>query len=174
MISLKLEGLSGVVEKMQENWLEASQMDKIVKRAAEPLVQRIKEGYIAGGHSKTGDLVQSIEAFQRSRRAKDPYFTYYVGPSYTGGRNALFSRGGNAAHLLEFGTVDRFRANTKKGGVSLGKGRIYGAKYSTGKVKGYGVIRRSRDQYANQGIEFMKTEILALIKAEAKKRGLST
>jgi hypothetical protein len=176
MISYKIEGLDSMIADLQqsENWLETDKIDAIVQRAALPLVQKIKEGYMAGGHNKTGALVNSIEAFKRSRKSRDPYFTYYVGPRYSNSKS-LLSMGGNAAHLLEFGTVERFRANSKKGGlgksskgVRTGLSSVYGAKHSTGRVKAYGVIRRAYDEYSPAGIAFLKESIVSLIIASSK------
>jgi hypothetical protein len=179
MISFKIEGLHDLITDLQnvEGWLEPSEIDSIVQRAAMPLVQKIKEGYISGGHEKTGALVNSIEAFQSSRKKNDPYFTYYVGPRYTS-RKGLISYGGNAAHLLEYGTVERHRADHAKGGMgktykrqSTGLSAVYGATNRTGKVQAYGVIRKAYDEYSQQGIEFMKVQILSLIKSSAQKIG---
>ena len=56
MINYKIEGLDSMISDLQqsENWLEVDKIDSIVQRAAMPLVQKIKEGYMAGGHSKSG------------------------------------------------------------------------------------------------------------------------
>ena len=62
--------------------------------------------------------------------------------------------------MLEYGTVERFRANSKSGGVGktlkgkkTGLRGVYGAKISTGRVRSYGVIRRAYDEYSQKGIE---------------------
>ena len=162
----------------QETWIEPDKIDAIVHEAAMPVVKRLKEEYsITWGKSKSAlkydksfDLTNSVEAFRRNRKKGEPFFTYYVGPRYTGGKS-LISYGGNAAHLLEFGTAPRFRANTGKGGASV-KGRVYGAKHSTGYVKPYGIIRKAYDEYKGVGIEFMKSKINSLIKEQAKLKGL--
>ena len=173
MISVKIEGLDKIIADFQhiENWVDVVKINDIVEQAAEPLVQRIKDGYIAAGHRKTGALVNSIESFARRRKGnRDPFFTYYVGPRYTS-RKGLVSYGGNAAHLLEYGTAERFRADTKKGGAGKKQGlsKVYGATHSTGKVVGTGVIRKAYDQYSPIGISFLKAKILALLIAESKK-----
>ena len=178
MITIKIEGLNEVINKFKDDvFISPNEYDSIVKKAAEPLVNKIKSNYIARGHKKTGALVNSIEAFQRKRKGKrDPFFTYYVGPRYTSGRS-LFSYGGNAAHLLEYGTAERYRANVKAGGVGKKQGlkSVYGAKLSTGKVNKptIGVIRQSYDEYKGIGIAFIKSQITNLILAKARQKGLA-
>jgi len=175
MISLKLQGFSEVINKLKDvnGWIPASSIDAIVKGVATPLVERIKSGYVAGGHKKTGALVSSIMAFKRKRKGNEPYFTYYVGPRY--GNQSTGSWGGNAAHLIEYGTAERFRANTKKGGVGKKQGfkGVYGAKFSTGRVKGFGVIRKAKDEYAPIGMAAMKTKMEKLIIESAKKANIA-
>jgi hypothetical protein len=178
MITIKIDGLTETINKLKaENFMPDREIEKIVERAAQPLVERIKSNYLARGHKKTGALINSIEAFKRKRKGKnDPYYTYYVGPRYTGGKS-LFSYGGNAAHLLEYGTAERYRANVKAGGVGKKQGlkSVYGAKLSTGKVDKptIGVIRQSYDEYKQAGIEFMKAQITSLIVRTAKAKGLA-
>jgi hypothetical protein len=179
MINIKIEGLEDTINKIKSiAFINDSELDGIVKKAALPLVQKIKQNYISRGHKKTGALVNSIEAFQRKRKGRnDPYFTYYVGPRYTGGKNSLFSYGGNAAHLLEYGTAERYRANVKAGGVgrSQGLSKVYGAKFSTGKVMKptIGVLRQSEDEYSNAGKAFLKAQVTSLLMDKAKQKGLA-
>lgn len=178
MITIKIEGLNEVINKFKDDvFISPNEYDNIVKKAAEPLVNKIKSNYIARGHKKTGALVNSIEAFQRKRKGKrDPFFTYYVGPRYTSSKG-LFSYGGNAAHLLEYGTAERYRANVKAGGVGKKQGlkSVYGAKLSTGKVDKptIGVIRQSYDEYKGIGIAFIKAQITSLILNKARQKGLA-
>ena len=108
------------------------------------------------------------------RLNNDPLFTYYVGPKWG---TKLF-KGGNHAVLLEYGTVERFRANTSKGGAGRTKdGRrtglksVYGPVSRTGKVRPYGVLRTSRDAAETGVINIIKTEVTALIIATARKNG---
>jgi hypothetical protein len=175
-MKLKLEGFSELINKMQDvkGWLPSSEIDSIVKSAAMPLVTQIKAGYKSGGHSNTGALSESISAFPRKRKSGDPYFTYFVGPKYGGSTN--LSAAGNAAHLLERGTVERFRADTKKGGAGRKQGLkgVYGAKHSTGKVRAFGVIRKAADMYRAKGIENMKKNVVRAIIVAAKKANIST
>ena len=68
MITIKIEGLNEVINKFKDDvFISPNEYDSIVKKAAEPLVNKIKSNYIARGHKKTGALVNSIEAFQRKR-----------------------------------------------------------------------------------------------------------
>ena len=157
-------------------WLEPTEIDKVIRSAAQPMVDAIKAGY--GANTKTGALRDSVMAFRRNRAKGEPYFTYFVGPRYTGSAS-LYSYGGNAAHLLEYGTVERFRANTKLGGVgkrvkgkSTGIKGVYGAKISTGRVKPYGVIRAAVDSTKTTSIQIMTSGINGLIRKQAKAEGL--
>ena len=151
MIGIKIEGLTETVKDMQDwtHFIDPVEMDRAVQKATAPLIRQIKDGYRSAGLVKSGALIDSIEAFQRRRKGNnDPLFTYYVGPKWG---TKLF-KGGNHAVLLEYGTVERFRANTSKGGAGRTKdGRrtglksVYGPVSRTGKVRPYGVLRTSRD-----------------------------
>ena len=172
MITVKITGITETLQRLQAiNALPHSQIMQIVEEASAPLVNKIKDNYIAAGHYKTGSLVNSIEAFRRRRKGKtDPFYTVYVGPRYTS-RTSLFSYGGNAAHLLEYGTVNRFRANKKQGGF-VGKSGKYGATYSTGRIvrPSIGVIRKSYDEMKPMIIPAMQSKIEFLILERARKR----
>ena len=181
MISIKIEGLDATINELKAfAFINDKELDNIVKRAAEPLVQKIKSNYIARGHKKTGALVNSIEAFQRKRKGKsDPFYTYYVGPRYTSGRYGLISYGGNAAHLLEYGTAERYRANVKAGGVGktykrkkTGLSAVYGATYKTGFIPKptIGVLRQSKDEYMDVGIAFLKTNVTSFLMEKARQK----
>ena len=177
MISLKIQGMEKTIQMLsQTEWLNPSEVDKIVRSAAQPMVEAIKAGY--GIHTKTGALRDSVMAFRRNRKKGEPYFTYFVGPRYTGS-SSLYSYGGNAAHLLEYGTVERYRANTKLGGVgkrfkgkATGIKGVYGAKISTGRVQAYGVIRKAVDATKPTCISILSNGMNELIKKEAKQQGL--
>ena len=177
MISMKIQGMDKTIQMLSRTeWLDPSEIDKVVRSAAQPMVEAIKAGY--GTHTKTGALRDSVMAFRRNRKKGEPYFTYFVGPRYTGSAS-LYSYGGNAAHLLEYGTVERFRANTKLGGVgkrvkgkSTGIKGVYGAKISTGRVKAYGVIRAAVDSTKPNSIEILTSGINGLIRKQAIAEGL--
>ena len=86
MITYKLTGVEEVLAELGEwtNFVSVQEVDKIVLRATEPLVEEIKSGYRASGLVKDGDLINSIDAFQRKRKgSSDPFFTYYVGPRWS-------------------------------------------------------------------------------------------
>lgn len=177
MISIKIQGMEKTIQMLsQTEWLNPSEVDKIVKSAAQPMVEAIKAGY--GKHTKTGALRDSVMAFRRNRKKGEPYFTYFVGPRYTGS-SSLYSYGGNAAHLLEYGTVERYRANTKLGGVgkrfkgkATGFKGVYGAKIKTGRVEAYGVIRRAVDATKPNIVSILSSGMNELIRREAKEKGL--
>jgi hypothetical protein len=174
---MKIQGMDKTIQMLSRTeWLEPTEIDKVIRSAAQPMVEAIKAGY--GANTKTGALRDSVMAFRRNRAKGEPYFTYFVGPRYTGS-SSLYSYGGNAAHLLEYGTVERFRANTKLGGVgkrvkgkSTGIKGVYGAKISTGKVKPYGVIRVAVDSTKPTSIQIMTSGINELIRKQARAEGL--
>jgi hypothetical protein len=174
---MKIQGMDKTIQMLSRTeWLEPTEIDKVIRSAAQPMVEAIKAGY--GANTKTGALRDSVMAFRRNRAKGEPYFTYFVGPRYTGSAS-LYSYGGNAAHLLEYGTVERFRANTKLGGVgkrvkgkSTGIKGVYGAKISTGKVKPYGVIRTAVDSTKENSIQIMTSGINELIRKQARAEGL--
>jgi hypothetical protein len=174
---MKIQGMDKTIQMLSRTeWLEPTEIDKVIRSAAQPMVEAIKAGY--GANTKTGALRDSVMAFRRNRAKGEPYFTYFVGPRYTGS-SSLYSYGGNAAHLLEYGTVERFRANTKLGGVgkrvkgkSTGIKGVYGAKISTGRVKPYGVIRAAVDSTKENSIQIMTSGINELIRKQARAEGL--
>jgi hypothetical protein len=174
---MKIQGMDKTIQMLSRTeWLEPTEIDKVIRSAAQPMVEAIKAGY--GANTKTGALRDSVMAFRRNRAKGEPYFTYFVGPRYTGSAS-LYSYGGNAAHLLEYGTVERFRANTKLGGVgkrvkgkSTGIKGVYGAKISTGRVKPYGVIRAAVDSTKPTSIQIMTSGINELIRKQARAEGL--
>jgi hypothetical protein len=174
---MKIQGMDKTIQMLSRTeWLEPTEIDKVIRSAAQPMVEAIKAGY--GANTKTGALRDSVMAFRRNRAKGEPYFTYFVGPRYTGSAS-LYSYGGNAAHLLEYGTVERFRANTKLGGIgkrvkgkSTGIKGVYGAKISTGFVKPYGVIRAAVDSTKENSIQIMTSGINELIRKQAKAEGL--
>jgi hypothetical protein len=177
MISMKIQGMDKTIQMLSRTeWLEPTEIDKVIRSAAQPMVEAIKAGY--GANTKTGALRDSVMAFRRNRAKGEPYFTYFVGPRYTGSAS-LYSYGGNAAHLLEYGTVERYRANTKLGGIgkrvkgkSTGIKGVYGAKISTGFVKPYGVIRAAVDSTKENSIQIMTSGINELIRKQARAEGL--
>lgn len=171
MIKFKISGIREIVEGIQvlDSGLPHSEIDAAVKESSLEVVRQLKANYEP--HRNTGALIASISTFQRKRKGNaDPYYTYYVGPRYGGGKNQ-FSYGGNAAHLLEWGTVDRYRANKKQGGVSLGKGRQYGAKSSTGKVAPLGIIRRTFDEARGPVSGMIADKVLDILVAKLKREG---
>lgn len=150
MITYKIEGIKEMIDSIKsDSWIDGDRIDKVVQKASLEFKNYLKAAYTK--HMVTGALVDSIETFRRTRKGvKDPFFTYYVGPRYTaGGKGLRVSYGGNAAHLLEYGTVDRYRANLKEGGVGKKQGfrQVYGAKISTGKMPAFGIIRTTVDKY---------------------------
>lgn len=174
-VSFKVEGLDKLVAQMGQ-FIEPNGIDLAVKKAALPIVEKLQSDYrVKHGQSKSAiekkltlELANSIQAFPRKRKSPtDTFFTYYIGPKYAGKGE---TGGGNAAHLLEYGTVQRFRANVSKGGVKMRSG-VYGAKHSTGKSPAFGIIRKvvatSKDSVLNN----MGNYVVAYIAARAKQLG---
>lgn len=169
MIQFKLEGISDVVNKLlSEEMIPTAQLNKVVEEASIPLVNRIKDNYKVNGHYVDGNLINSIEAFQRKRKGKkDPYFTYYVGPKYGIG-------GGNHAHFLEYGVM--YSAYPVTG---LGK-TINGRKYGKFQTKqGYriaptGVIRKSKDEKETVILKVLEEGVVREILKQANKKGFIT
>ena len=175
MITYKIDGLTSLINDLREqNFIPTEEIDLVVKSAAKVLVDRIQDNYTAAGHIKTGNLVNSIEAFKRTRsKVEDPYFTYYVGPRYKGRLN-LWNDYGNHAHFLEFGVM--YSAYPVTG---LGK-TINGRKYGKFQTKqGYriaptGIIRKSADQVESKLGTTMKQQIVKAIIKQANKKGFTT
>lgn len=164
---IKIEGIKDFADMMHEgSLLDAEEIDKAVAESARPLVAKIKSAYASGGHDVTGKLINSIEAFKRNRKMNDPWFTYFVGPRY--------GYGGNAAHLLEYGTVERFIPNRKMGGLGKkdGLSKNYGPVKSVGSVRSFGVLRKTAAEYKKTGQYAMATKIMDLISKKAKQKGL--
>lgn len=163
MITINIKGIKQLTDKL-ERVIEKPPLKRIVSNAADPIVESIKSNYISRQHSKTGALVNSIQKFARRDKGKNDFFiTYYVGPKYNTGNSD--SKGGNAAHLLEYGTVERYRADVANGGVGrkgTGLSRVYGAKLKTGMVKKptIGVIRLSFEQTRTQTSNTLKDQFL--------------
>lgn len=163
--SIKISGIDAVVNKMiaAGKLVSGDEIFKAVLMVATPYKEALKKAYISEGHEVTGSLVNSIDTFRR-RKSSDGYFTYYVGPRY--GQLT----GGNAAHLLEFGTAERFRANVKKGGYT-GKGGTYGAKLSTGKIRPFGTIRRLFDVTKDSNNSALNNNVTGVILKAFKDNG---
>ena len=164
MIKFKVTGVSELVNELRKvgKELPDDELFAAVKTSSEIVVKELKQNYET--HRVTGDLIKSVMAFQRKKKGNnDPYYTYYIGPNYR--------QGGNTAHLLEYGTVERYRANTKQGGVSLGKGRLYGSKISTGRVVPLGIIRRTKDEVESQVASDLNQRIMKVLVSTLEKKG---
>lgn len=171
MIKFEIQGLQETLNSVKDFSLEQSDLYKVVQKASQGMVNTIKQNYIAAGHDKTGALVDSIEMYKR--KADRKYYSYYVGPRYTSAKGGL-SGGGNAAHLLEYGTKIRYSANTKLGGAKIG-GKVYGAKINRGQIlpPTIGVIRRSYDEFKPKGEDELMAGVNELINKELNKRGFT-
>jgi len=145
MIKFKIDGVDKLVgDLIKLGVIPEPVIDAALKETATPLVNQLKSAY--SKHDKTGALSNSISIYKRKRNGKsDPWFTYYIGPQYSARVKGEKSIGAGAAHMLEYGTVERFSANKKAGGVTLGKGRTYGAKIARGKLMPVGIVRRFVD-----------------------------
>lgn len=153
------------------------QFDLAVKAATVPIVNELRRAY--SEHDKTGTLSNSIQAFQRKKTGKGSFFAYYVGARYTGGvsrkmkgSSPLIKYGGNIAHILEYGTVERFKPNTKAGGIKTTGGRVYGATSSTGSVKPYGIVRKTYDSIQDSTYELLRERFYDALNAIIKRAKL--
>lgn len=128
---------------------------------------------------KTGILRDSIGRFKSK---KNIYFMW-VGPTYTNKRSYNKGFGGNHAHLVEYGTKERYM---KKGLLPGGFTReSNGEKKFTGKSnskpfagKNVGAmtanpfIRRTYDIHGNFVLETIKKATILAIEKQAKQQGL--
>jgi hypothetical protein len=171
MIDVKIEGLNETIKDLKDFTLNQADIYKVVSKASQGMVNTIKQNYIAAGHDKTGALVDSIEMFKRKEDGK--FFSYYVGPRYTSSKGGL-SGGGNAAHLLEYGTKMRYSANKNSGGAKIG-GKVYGAKISRGQIlpPTIGVIRKSYDEFKPKGEDVLMVGMNDLINKELLEKGFT-
>ena len=187
IIKFEFKGVDMFMRKIQQGgfiFFDPDAIDAIVRKNTRPIVRELSIAYEdthetkPNRYRKTYNLSNSIDLFQRKRKGQsDPYFTYYVGPRYKG-KNNLWNDYGNAAHLLEYGTVNRFRANKKQGGQgrTLNKKRtglrgVYGAKLSTGKIQPLGIIRKVTDKMAEPTYRRMKIELLTYVLKTVRKNG---
>ena len=180
MINLKLSGVKELKEALRDLKLPEKETMAMVKKASNPLKEEIIINYRAAGHynekRESGlHLVDTINQFKRVRKGNtDPYFTYYVGPKFTTGKNRGQGQGGQQSVFIEWGTAYRSRANTSKGGVSLGKSRQYGSKISTGRVfkegkPTVGIIRKSMDKTEQNIVSILKKNVVDLLIKEWNK-----
>lgn len=144
------------------------------------LATEIESELDAAAPEKTGTLRFSIKKF-RSRKNK--YFMW-VGPEYTNKHSLNKGDGGNHAHLVEFGTKERYM---KKGlfaggytresqGAEKFKGKAiwkpFAGKY-TGKMKtNKAFIRPTYDKMGSYILQKLAEAAKLAIKIEAEKQGL--
>lgn len=171
MINFKVTGIDALVDTLGRmgNNLDSKDIDAAVKLAAEPIVQALKSAYEphrvkTGKASRDIHIGDSVQAFQRKRKGTGLYFAYYIGPRW--------GAGGNLAYILEYGTVERFRANVKKGGFTTSSGRTYGATYATGSVRPLGIVRKTYDMMQDPTQARLKNNILVALAVIARRHGL--
>lgn len=174
-LSVQIKGIEEYANKLASmvQQMPREQFNSIVKTQSELLQSKLKNAYQP--YVNTGELQRSISIYQRKK--KDQYFTYYIGPQYSGNKSQQVngkSAAGNAAHFLEYGTVDRYVSNKSKGGVSLGKGRQYGAKSYRGRVAPIGLIRRTVQENYNSIAGALVNNISKAIEKWYKQNGLKT
>jgi hypothetical protein len=171
MINFEIKGLEDTIKSIKDFTIDGAEIYSVVQKASKGMVDTIKQNYIAAGHDKTGALVDSIEMYKR--KADGKYYSYYVGPRYTSAKGGL-SGGGNAAHLLEYGTKIRYSANNKLGGAKIG-GKVYGAKINRGQIlpPTIGVIRKSYDEFKPKGEDVLMAGVNEIINKELLERGFT-
>jgi HK97 gp10 family phage protein len=171
MISFKIEGIGDVIKSLEGLGREVTskEFDKVVKDASIPIVEKLKAEYEplrseTGKASRDTHIGDSVRAFQRKKTGKGTFYAYYIGPDW--------KTGGQLAYILEYGTAERFKANTQKGGIRTSGGRIYGATKSTGRVKPLGIVRRTYDTMEGPIKEKMFRDTLAALRKLVKENGL--
>lgn len=175
-VSFEIKGFELFADKLKEMSLDLPEksINTYVRRESVVLSDALKNAFQP--YVNTGELQRSISIYKRKK--KDQYFTYYVGPQYSGNKSQQDASGksaaGNAAHFLEYGTVDRYVSNKSKGGVSFGKGRQYGAKSYRGRVAPIGLIRRTVLENNNPIAKSLALNISKALLRWYKKNGLST
>lgn len=174
--------------------IKPNQVDNYVKyhldntfNSADPRFQKIVSKLAAEIESelqyaapeKTSTLRFSIKIF-KSR--KNRYFMW-VGPEYTNRRSYNKGEGGNHAHLVEYGTKERYMKKgllaggftRESGGTVTFKGKHknipYAGKY-TGKMGAKPFMRPTYDKMNNYIINSLKEATLLAVKIEAEKNGL--
>lgn len=165
-----VEQLAEKLSKMTAEQLPREEIFGVVQNQATNLQDKLKSAF--SPYVNTGELQRSITIYRRKK--KDYYYTYFVGPQYSGNKSQQIngkSAAGNAAHFLEYGTVDRYVANQGKGGVSRGKGRIYGAKSYRGRVAPIGLIRRTIAENHNPIVTSLVNNIGKILEKWYSKNG---
>ena len=175
-IKFDIKGFDKFADKIKEMSLNLPErsLNLNVRKEAKTFSEILVNAYQT--YTNTGELQRSITIYKRKK--KDNYFTYYVGPKYSGNKKQVNSEGksaaGNAAHFLEFGTVDRYVANKSKGGISFGKGRFYGEKMYRGRVAPIGLIRRNVNENHNTIAKSLASNIAKALLRWYKRNGLGT
>tara|TARA_R110000868_G_scaffold125509_4_gene331458 strand:+ start:746 stop:1252 length:507 start_codon:yes stop_codon:yes gene_type:complete len=167
MFKIKVEGVSGVLKGLKdigEQMLDDRPTNSIVRDGGDEAQKALINNYVAGNHNKTGYFIKSLVNFKGKKWRGTGYYAYFVGPKK--------GNEGNVAYWLEDGTVDRFRSDASKGGVSLRFGKsIYGAKARTGKVKPYKIVQKTRDEAGPGIIERMTSRLQKRINKIIKEKG---
>lgn len=190
MIRYEITGLKEMVDALDpDQWIDENELFKIVNRNSGDAINSLRDEYsksfaqsLSGKkYKKSMKLAESISAFRRNRKGKqDPFFTVYVGPRWTNRHNDWsYTGGGNAAYWMEYGTRERFKANVKQGGKGkTEKGKktglkgVYGAKLSTGRIPGFGIIRKVLDEQGPQIVENLKADVLKYFSQKKKELGV--
>lgn len=180
MIRVTISGLKDVsasLEAVGKSYTD-KQFDSAVKSATVPIVNELRRAY--SEHDRTGTLSNSIQSYQRKKTGRGSFFAYYVGARYTGGvskkmkgTSPLIKHGGNIAHILEYGTIERFKPNVKLGGIKTSGKRIYGATSSTGSVRAYGIVRRTYDTMRDSTYEILRERFYDALNAIVKRAKLN-
>lgn len=151
---------------------------QIVNNAGKRVEDLIKTKLVANGSSRSGLLADSIRTFPSK---VNPYFLW-VGPDY---RQRSGPGGGHHAHLVEYGTKERYmKKGLLPGGFTRSSG---GAKKftgfgiftptvgkATGKAPAKPFIRPVYDEYGDAIIDMLIEDTWKAIKDEATKTGILT
>jgi HK97 gp10 family phage protein len=158
-----IDGVDDIVNgiKLLSNESNFKDIEKVNQTVANDLIIAIKSAVPVN----TGDLKNSIESFKSKKNTN----FLWVGPNYST-KKSMF-KGGNHAHLVEYGTVDRYvgskskyvAANLSKAGVKQG---------FKGKMPAHPFIRPTYDKMKTSLLEKLKKGYESVIVEAAKKTGV--
>ena len=167
MIDIKVKNIEEVLKAIRDLRFSSVETMEMVRKASIPLKTEIENNYTAAGHynkkRKSGlHLVDTINTFPRKRKNDklDPYFTYYVGPKFSKGKEKGSGVGGQQSVFIEWGTVQRLRANVGRGGIG-GSRKVVGEKLNTGQMfengrPTIGIVRKSVDNKESEIVSTLK------------------
>jgi len=155
-----------------QNVLSPKDVQDILEIAAKPLLAKVISNLWGVLESDSKNLVNSFKVFRGKKGSKK--YTVYVGPDYrfwhVSGRTKAKETmpgiigGGQAAHLLEYGTVERTRRSISEDGkVTM---------VSTGAVKARPFMRPAWEQTKDEVTNIAVGMLIKHVDKEMKNRGM--